>query len=74
MRVKVDPTKCDGYGTCFAMCPSVFDEDEWGYSGARGDGTVPPGDEAKARRAISLCAEGAIREVDEAPATTGRTA
>ncbi|EOM75108.1 ferredoxin [Rhodococcus rhodnii] len=63
MRVAVDATKCDGYGTCFEMCPSVFRSDEWGYASTVGDGTVPPDQAAVARRAISLCAEQAIREL-----------
>ncbi|WP_232718012.1 ferredoxin [Gordonia metallireducens] len=63
MRVAVDATKCDGYGTCFDMCPSVLRSDEWGYASVEGDGTVPAGDEGNARRAISLCAEQAIREI-----------
>lgn len=67
MRVAVDPTKCDGYGTCFDMCPSVFQSDDWGYSSTKGDGTVPDADEKKARRAISLCAEEAIREIPVLP-------
>ena len=63
MRVTVDPTKCDGYGTCFAMCPSVFRSDDWGYASTEGDGTVPLEDEEMARCVIALCAEHAIREI-----------
>ncbi|MGN5237247.1 MULTISPECIES: ferredoxin [unclassified Rhodococcus (in: high G+C Gram-positive bacteria)] len=63
MKVAVDATKCDGYGICFDVCPSVFRSDEWGYAAAAGDGTVPERDQDKARRAISLCPEQAIREI-----------
>ena len=63
MKVVVDATKCDGYGTCFDICPSVFRSDDWGYASTVGDGTVPEADRDKARRAISLCAEHAIREI-----------
>ncbi|MFX1760615.1 ferredoxin [Rhodococcus sp. As11] len=63
MKVTVDATKCDGYGICFDVCPSVFRFDEWGYAVAAGDGTVPRKDRQKARRAISLCPERAIREI-----------
>ncbi|TSD40266.1 ferredoxin [Rhodococcus sp. KBS0724] len=63
MRVAVDSTKCDGYGTCFDVCPSVFQQDDWGYASTANFGTVPTEDEQKARRAISLCAESAIREI-----------
>ncbi|MFI6314616.1 ferredoxin [Nocardia fusca] len=63
MRVIVDNTKCDGYGTCLDMCPSVFRSDDWGYAAVAGDGTVPPAEESIVRRVISLCAENAIREI-----------
>ncbi|MGA4688710.1 ferredoxin [Rhodococcus sp. AB351] len=63
MRVTVDPTKCDGYGTCFDMCPSVFRADDWGYASTKGDGSVPVDDEITVRRVITLCAENAIREI-----------
>ncbi|NKY43841.1 ferredoxin [Nocardia cerradoensis] len=63
MRVIVDNTKCDGYGTCFDMCPSVFRSDDWGYAAAVGDGSVAESDETLVRRVISLCAEHAIREI-----------
>lgn len=63
MRVIVDNSKCDGYGTCFEMCPSTFRSDDWGYAAAIGDGTVPARDEALARRVIGLCGQQAIREI-----------
>lgn len=63
MRVAVDATKCDGYGTCFDKCPSVFQSDDWGYASVKGDGTVPAEDEATVRRVIGLCGENAIREI-----------
>ncbi|MCK0089458.1 ferredoxin [Rhodococcus sp. HNM0563] len=63
MRIAIDATRCDGYGTCFDVCPSAFESDDWGYAAVRGDGTVPAGDEPKALRAISLCAENAVRQI-----------
>ncbi|UTT48479.1 MULTISPECIES: ferredoxin [Rhodococcus] len=63
LKVAVDATKCDGYGICFDVCPSVFTSDEWGYASTVGDGTVPREDHDKAIRAISLCPEQAIREI-----------
>jgi ferredoxin len=32
MRIVIDPTKCDGYGTCNELCPEIFKLDEWGYA------------------------------------------
>jgi ferredoxin len=65
MKVQVDATKCEGYGTCAEHLASLFELDEWGYATAAGDGTVPPGDEDLARRAIADCPVHAIRVLDE---------
>lgn len=64
MKATVDGTKCEAYGACADICPSVFTLDEWGYAGVSGDGTVPAGDEAKAKEAAAACPEKAIAFVD----------
>jgi ferredoxin len=64
MRVNVDATRCEGYGACVDLCPGVFDMDDWGYVSTVGDGTVPPGEEKAALKAVSLCPELAIRVID----------
>jgi ferredoxin len=60
MKVRVDATKCEGYGTCAAHLPEVFKLDEWGYASVEGDGEVPAGKEDLARRAIYDCPVNAI--------------
>lgn len=60
MKAVVDSTKCQAYGTCADVCPSVFVLDEWGFAGVNGDGTVAAADEASARQAAAECPEHAI--------------
>ena len=64
MKVRVDCDRCQGHSRCYSLAPELFDSDELGYSKERGDGTVPPGLEAKARLAEANCPERAI-EIDE---------
>ena len=62
MKVHVDPTKCEGYGTCVTHLPEVFKLDEWGYAYVEADGAVRPDDDDRARRAIFDCPVHAITE------------
>lgn len=64
MKAVVDSTKCQAYGTCADVCPSVFVLDEWGFAGVQGDGSVPQGDEEAARNAAAGCPEDAISLLD----------
>lgn len=64
MRVRADHERCEGYGTCAELLPSVFRLDEWGYVDV-GDGVVPAADEARARQAVSECPMGAL-SIEEA--------
>lgn len=32
LRVAVDGRKCQGHNRCMALCPEVFEADEFGYS------------------------------------------
>jgi ferredoxin len=32
LRVSVDGAKCQGHNRCMAVCPEVFEADEFGYS------------------------------------------
>ena len=61
MRLNIDATKCQGYGACVDLCPSVLDMDDWGYVSTIGDGIVPPGEEKAARKAARLCPEEAVQ-------------
>lgn len=62
MKISLSKSKCDGFGTCANHAPDLFEIDEWGYASLKGDGTVPPEEEAKARRAIIDCPVHAIKE------------
>ena len=31
VRLRVDPTACDGIGMCAHLAPGVIDTDSWGY-------------------------------------------
>lgn len=64
MKASVDATKCEAYGVCVDLCPSVFQLDEWGYASLIGDGTVAAGDQAAAREAVAACPEDALSVVD----------
>ncbi|HET6810836.1 MAG TPA: ferredoxin [Acidimicrobiales bacterium] len=53
-RLVVDPTACDGYGSCAELLPEWIATDEWGYPivprGALPDPLLP-----LARRAVKAC-------------------
>jgi ferredoxin len=55
---------CQGHNRCYALAPEVFDVDDYGNAVVRGDGTVPPELEDKARLAIGNCPEYAISIVE----------
>ena len=61
MRITVDSRKCQGHNRCYSLAPELFDVDDEGYSTARGDGSVAPELEEKARLAAANCPEFAIR-------------
>jgi len=65
MKVKVDSEKCQGQNRCYALAPSLFKVDEYGYATARGDGTVPEDLKEKARIAVENCPERAIEITEE---------
>jgi ferredoxin len=60
MKVTVDRDKCQGYGQCAEVAPTVFSLDDWGFSIAENDGEVAPGDEGAARDAVKACPAQAI--------------
>ena len=66
MRIKLDRTKCDGFGTCAVWAPDLFSLDDWGYASLEDrTGQVAPGREADARRALLDCPVHAILELAE---------
>lgn len=66
MRVKLDRTLCDGFGTCALHAPGVFSLDEWGYASLAGDGNVPEEGREPVQRAILDCPVHAIVELSSA--------
>jgi ferredoxin len=60
MKVRVDRARCEGYGTCAALLPEVFQLDDWGTAAVVNDGQVPEGKEEPARRAVFECPMAAI--------------
>jgi ferredoxin len=65
MRIKLNKSICDGFGTCGVHSPTMFEIDEWGYASLKSDGTVPQGEEDNVRRAIIDCPVHAIVEEKE---------
>lgn len=66
MRVAIDLDRCTGHGRCYALAPELFvPDDEDGHGVVVGDGTVPPEQEAAARRAEANCPERAVVLTDD---------
>ncbi len=66
MKIKLDRTKCDGFGFCAKYAPETFDLDEWGYVSLVGAGNVAPEHEDGVRRALLDCPVHAITELHPA--------
>jgi ferredoxin len=64
MKISVDVGLCNGHGRCYALVPALFLDDERGFGQVRGDGSVPPGLEPDAERAVRACPERAVH-IDE---------
>jgi ferredoxin len=60
MKVHIDQIRCQGHGRCYSLAPALFEPDDIGNGVEVGDGTVPPGQEELARRAVVNCPEQAI--------------
>ncbi len=67
MKIKLDRTKCDGFGFCAKYAPETFDLDEWGYVSLTGAGNVAPEHEDDVRRALLDCPVHAITELHPVP-------
>jgi ferredoxin len=65
VKLHIDPERCQGHGRCYDLAPGLFGDDDEGYGQVLGDGTVPSGQEAEARRAVANCPERAIDLVEE---------
>ena len=65
LRVRVVADKCQGHNRCCAIAPELFEADELGNANVKGDGTVPPALEGKAKLAVANCPEHAVRLAHE---------
>jgi ferredoxin len=65
MTVKLDRTRCDGFGICVKHAPQHFSLDDWGYASLIGDGTVAGADRDAVMRALLDCPVHAIAESGE---------
>jgi ferredoxin len=64
VKIKLDRTKCDGFGTCAVYAPDIFSLDDWGYASLDGrTADIPPEREADVRRALLDCPVHAILEL-----------
>lgn len=68
MRIRLDRTMCDGFGTCARHAPEYFSLDDWGYASLIGNGEIPPADRDQVMRALMDCPAHAIIEMSEARA------
>lgn len=62
MKIIFDATKCNGYGICAQLCPTMFMLDEFGFPEVLLGGDVPAAEVESAREAIHQCPERAIVE------------
>ena len=44
MKVRVEPTLCQGHNRCYAIAPDLFQLDDSGYASAVGDGVEGGGE------------------------------
>jgi ferredoxin len=66
MRVRVDPSRCQGYGMCVEHAPTEFTYDDWGFAQSSDLDIAPAAVEA-VDRAIAACPARAIRRLEGAP-------
>lgn len=60
MKIKLDNSKCQGHGRCYALAPDLFESDDEGYAVLLATGDVPEGREKDAQLAADNCPEYAI--------------
>ena len=65
LRVRIESELCQGHNRCCAVAPELFEADDLGNARVKGDGTVAPALEARARLAMANCPEHAIRALQE---------
>jgi len=65
MKIRVDESRCEGHGRCYALAPQLFEADDIGNGHEIGDGIVPPDQEHNARLAALNCPEQAVIVEDD---------
>ena len=60
MKIRIDQTRCEGHGRCYALAPQLVEPDDIGNGREIGDGSVPPDLEESARKAAANCPELAV--------------
>jgi ferredoxin len=65
MKIRLDRTRCDGFGACAKHAPEYFSLDDWGYASLIGDGAVPEADRNAVMRALLDCPVHAIIAMGE---------
>ena len=74
LRIRLDRTRCEGFGICAKHAPGYFSLDDWGYASLIGDGTVPEKDRGAVMRALLDCPVHAIIYMGEhRPSDDGAT-
>ncbi len=64
-KLRVDSTRCQGHARCVAVAPDLFELDRLGNFREKGNGTISPDLEDKARLAEANCPELAVEIVEE---------
>lgn len=65
MKIKLDRTRCDGFGICAKHAPEHFPLDDWGYASLAGDPVIATADEPAVTRALLDCPVHAITTLPE---------
>jgi ferredoxin len=60
LRVRVDPTRCQGYGICVELAGVQFDYDDWGFAQAL-DRDISAHELPAVTKAVNQCPIRAIR-------------
>ncbi len=60
MKIRIDDSRCEGHGRCYALLPTLIEPDEIGNGRVIGDGTVPADLAEDAHKAAANCPERAV--------------
>jgi ferredoxin len=66
LRVRIDPSRCQGYGMCVEFASAQFSYDDWGFAQSI-DRDVPQDAIGAVAKAIRQCPIAAIRWAGEPP-------